>query len=1436
MLPSMYLFARLLFFIAISLFATGRGLAVGVPHNIAFPPAGADLTLTFSVSDETPCLSSEPLTYTLSIANNGPDGATNVAVTSLIPSGLTFQSAASTQGSFNPGTGIWSVGTLTNGTTASINLVATVNVDQGGATITSHAEITAADQLDYDLSTNSSSLSVVVRNNHAPEVSAISDQTTHYNNATDLIEFTISDQETTASLLNVTGFASNVVYVPHENIAVGGEGSERTLQIIPGLNQHGATAITIEVSDGVCAVRTSFDLTINKQTYSTWQSANVVVGQANFTHVNAATVSRAIAHGSNNTAVSAKGVLAVGSQTARRVLLWNSVPSENGVEADLVVGKNDFTSSGQNCSQSLVSNVDGVAFSPDGNKLLVSDAGNNRVLIWNTLPTTNGQPADVVIGQSNFTNNSSGTGANKFDRPTELLVTPDGKLLVTDRNNHRVLIFNQIPIANNASADVVIGQTNMTNNGAATTQSRFRSPWNCSLAPDGKLLVADDGNHRVLVFNRIPTSNGASADLVIGQSNFTTGTSGSSDSKFNSPGVTVSPTGMVAIADFGNNRVLIFNQTPTENGAPADAVLGQPDLGSRVSFNDGAGVAGGPSDKNMSQPYGINFDLNERLYVNGRQMHRVMIFGETPTDVSDLSISFDSDVSSPCMGNPVSYTIHVQNAGPASATNVVVTSALPHGFTPQSVSATGGVYNSQSGYWTIPYIPNGGEVSLTLTGTVNAGMGGATIRAYASVRSYNQADNNFANNSGYVDVAVISNHAPEISDIANTTTDYNMATDAIHFTISDVESSAASLSLEAFSSNTNLVPHANIVLGGSGVNRTISILPAANQTGEAEITISVSDGVCTSYETFTLSVGNVWLGQTSDWNTLANWSLAVPDDNTGAFIPTAPTGGNFPVISHNVTSKGLTISSGASLIINSGRTLTLLGDYANEGISGTGSGTLLMAGSALQLAEGPVTHFSVSNSAGILMSDNLEISGVLILAAGILDINGHELTIKGIVNPVGGHLGGNSSSTLVIEGSGDAGVISFGEGAATLRRFRINRTSQGSVMLGSDLTITDRLMLNNGVITTGENILTVTNTSPTNAIIGYANNSYVNGHLRRYVNTTGSYNFPVGSDEEHQLIRIDLNYSSGITYLDASFTKAITGTLPNFTMGTERVTEILNNGIWTVSPDAVNSVNYDVSIVARGHGNGRASHLEHTLIKRDNSASPWGSYGVHNSEWVTGNNNGPITAKRAGLTGFSDFGVGLMSSTLPVTLVSFTAEQHELGVVLHWATASEVNNDFFEIDRSADGEVFDLIGRVYGRGTSNERQDYTYLDEHRLSGSYYYRLSQTDFDGTREVFRPVYVTIPDHEEVSELLIYPNPVSKSNGVVYLELSNLNLTATGSHKVFITNCLGQKALLHTFLPSETIGTISLPLGTGIEKGIYFITLQGKNEAYIKKLMVE
>ena len=119
------------------------------------------------------------------------------------------------------------------------------------------------------------------------------------------------------------------------------------------------------------------------------------------------------------------------------------------------------------------------------------------------------------------------------------------------------------------------------------------------------------------------------------------------------------------------------------------------------------------------------------------------------------------------------------------------------------------------------------------------------------------------------------------------------------------------------------------------------------------------------------------------------------------------------------------------------------------------------------------------------------------------------------------------------------------------------------------------------------------------------------------------------------------------------------------------------------------------------------------------------------------------------------------TKTLPISLISFDAEINpENQVALSWATASELNNNYFTLERSRDGKAFEKVTTVKGAGTSQEKVTYSFTDKKPYFGRSYYRLSQTDFDGTSESFELVTV---DVSAIQEIEVFPNPVNRGKAL-------------------------------------------------------------------------
>jgi len=157
--------------------------------------------------------------------------------------------------------------------------------------------------------------------------------------------------------------------------------------------------------------------------------------------------------------------------------------------------------------------------------------------------------------------------------------------------------------------------------------------------------------------------------------------------------------------------------------------------------------------------------------------------------------------------------------------------------------------------------------------------------------------------------------------------------------------------------------------------------------------------------------------------------------------------------------------------------------------------------------------------------------------------------------------------------------------------------------------------------------------------------------------------------------------------------------------------------------------------------------------------------------------------------------------------VRFTAEPLRLDALLKWATASEKNNDYLEVEASADGRTFQSIGRLAGQGTTTQAHDYQLVDPaiaHYAASLAYYRLRQVDLNGPF-TYSPVRVVAVGP---SALALFPNPTTGAATLVG--------TAPGA-AVTVFDAVGRLALSAT---ADAVGTTPLALPEGLAAGVYLV----------------
>ncbi len=165
---------------------------------------------------------------------------------------------------------------------------------------------------------------------------------------------------------------------------------------------------------------------------------------------------------------------------------------------------------------------------------------------------------------------------------------------------------------------------------------------------------------------------------------------------------------------------------------------------------------------------------------------------------------------------------------------------------------------------------------------------------------------------------------------------------------------------------------------------------------------------------------------------------------------------------------------------------------------------------------------------------------------------------------------------------------------------------------------------------------------------------------------------------------------------------------------------------------------------------------------------------------------------------------------LPIELVSFEATLQGNSVELTWVSATEINNDFYSIYKSNDGETWEFWKDVQGAGNSNVELNYTEMDNEPYQGKNYYKLSQTDFDGTTEELG---VRVVQINADGNLTAYPNP---TEGLVTIEGAYNNLNS-----LRIVSALG--TVVTNDVRVISVSALQLKLDfSNLSNGTYFIHL--------------
>jgi hypothetical protein len=394
-------------------------------------------------------------------------------------------------------------------------------------------------------------------------------------------------------------------------------------------------------------------------------------------------------------------------------------------------------------------------------------------------------------------------------------------------------------------------------------------------------------------------------------------------------------------------------------------------------------------------------------------------------------------------------------------------------------------------------------------------------------------------------------------------------------------------------------------------------------------------------------------------------------------------------------------------------------------------------------------------------------------------------------------------------------------------------TNAKTVTLGQSHTVSNTITLNQGKIITGANTLILDNSSPGSLIAGALNtnfaNSWINGKIKRRIGVNAGYYFPVGTLTNLQIGQLDFSAltDGGNPYVNCSFTSDATGidiSALALKIDGSLLTDRLNNGYWTLNADDVAAFTADIILTATGFSNGSTNSNAFALIKRN--GGDWIIPNGTHSNATQSIGAGVVLVQRSDISSFSDYAIAFnkFNETLPVELLDFSAEElSDKQILISWQTASEINNNYFVLERSYDANNFEKIAQIQGSGNSNSIIEYSFIDKQTANKKIYYRLKQVDFDTKYTYSEIISLSNTPDDSFSNFVYYTN----SNLIFNIQNAGNNKT---SYKIY--NSIGQVAKIGSF-DSYDGGIFSIPIY--LKPGVYVISVQSENLNFNSKIVV-
>jgi len=445
---------------------------------------------------------------------------------------------------------------------------------------------------------------------------------------------------------------------------------------------------------------------------------------------------------------------------------------------------------------------------------------------------------------------------------------------------------------------------------------------------------------------------------------------------------------------------------------------------------------------------------------------------------------------------------------------------------------------------------------------------------------------------------------------------------------------------------------------------------------------------------------------------------------------------------------------------------------------------------------------------------------ITVNAGGFLNIAGGTLRVYGKFENNGSFT--HTGDSVMFVGNTTGRIKGTGT-STTFYNLYLNKTNAtDSIIVTNNPTISNSMNFTKGVAHVSSSNYILFNSGSSNS--SSSANSYVDGAVRKVGAT--DFIFPIG--DNGKWARMGISALGGSCTFEASYTKSMYPDTTN--IGDPTIDHVSAKEYWNLTKVA--GTGAKVTLYYEDDdwsGIDTVCADELTVGHYNTTSSEWEDYDydaggmLDSTGWV----------RSAYATSFSPFAFAARGTRnpLPIELIEFKAILNDKKQTdINWVTASEVNNDYFTIEKSIDAINYSFVAEVKGNGTSTMKHEYNTLDKEPYKGVSYYRLKQTDYDGKFSYSKIVSV---DNSNITtfDFNVYPNPASVNSEI------NLTLSGIESEKeivVVLRDVLGKECYTKTFITTaDNIYTINQ---SNLIPGIYYVVASNNNKLFSKKIVIK